>query len=224
MKIISAGPAFIDTEVSLKATIKDISDDTVCLLGGYELAKNQTISDFKKTFSKVIVFNQEQIANRTRQFMSFEYFRMLKDADEVWDYDEFNIASLKPIRNDVKLVLLQPCDELNAGTSTKDIDVLFYGAMNDHRQNIIQQLKQHHVNVVTPSGIWGSQLNTYIARTKICLNIHYYYETALQEQARMIRWTSSNANIISEPSRTNYMKVHEVPYNSIVEEVLCQLK
>ena len=225
MKIISAGPAFLDTEIALTANIRHIEDDTVCLLGGYELAKTHTMADYKKSYKKVIVFNQEQIANRTRQFMSFEYFRLLKEADEVWDYDEFNIESLSPIRNDVKLILLKPCKELNAGhAANKDIDVLFYGAMNEHRAHIINQLKSHKVNVVMPNNIWGNQLNPFIARAKICLNIHFYYETALQEQARMIRWISSNANIISEPSRINYMKVNEVPYDSLVEEIICRLK
>lgn len=221
MKIISASPAFLDTEIALRSMYKNVPDDTVCLLGGWILSKSHTIAEYKRQFSKVIVFNQEQIANKTRQFMSIEYFSWFKDADEVWDYDEYNIECLRSIRNDIKLTLLQPCNELNAGSALrKDIDVLFYGTMNPHREHIINELRKHKINIVTPRYVWGSALNPYIARSKLCLNIHYYYETALQEQARMIRWVSSGANIISETSRTNYMNIREVEYNQLISTIL----
>ena len=65
--------------------------------------------------------------------------------------------------------------------------------------------------------MWGDKLNAYIARSKILLNIHYYPRTALQEQARMIRWISTtNVKIVGEESRTNYFNITEVPYDKLV--------
>jgi hypothetical protein len=49
-------------------------------------------------------------------------------------------------------------------------------------------------------------------RSKILLNIHYYYECALQEQARMIRWIGAPCRIISEKSFKNYLNVEELEY------------
>lgn len=89
--------------------------------------------------------------------------------------------------------------------------------MNKRRQTIIDDLSAHGLNVFVANGIWGDKLNAYIARSKILLNIHYYPRTALQEQARMIRWIStSNVKIVGEESRTNYFNITEVPYDKLV--------
>ena len=132
---------------------------------------------------------------------------------------------MKKIRPDIKLHVLKPCNLLNAGTAEKDIDILFYGLMNQRRQDIIDALKQQGLNVCVANGIWGNKLNSFIARSKILLNIHYYPLTALQEQARMIRWVSTpGVKIVGETSRTNYLHINEVPYNKLVETCVDMLK
>ena len=142
-------------------------------------------------------------------------------ADEVWDYDEYNVEILKLIRPDIKFHPLKPCKELNVGSKQKDIDVLFYGSLAiERRKKILDELKEHNINVVIANGKWGDELNDFIARAKICLNIHFFEKTALQEQARLIKWVSSNSTIVSEISRKNYLGVHEVPYNELVNECL----
>ncbi len=60
-------------------------------------------------------------------------------------------------------------------------------------------------------------LDDYILRSKILLNIHYYYEVSLQEQARMVRWIGAPSRIVSERSITNYLGVEEKSY----EELFC---
>lgn len=219
-----AGPAFIDTKIALEAEFGTKNDGSVCLLGAYELAKQHNLSEYRKLYKRVIVFNQEQIRTKMFNFMNIGYYAMLCEADEVWDYDDYNIEALQLIRSDVKLHLLKPCGQLSC-TLCKDkpIDVLFYGAMNPHRQAVIDQLRKYKVNVATPC-VFGDALNYYIARTKLCLNVHYYTDTNLQEQARMIKWVSSNVPILSEQSRTNYMNVLECNYNNIVENILCRIK
>lgn len=220
MQVISAGEAFIDTEIALRAEFNGRMTDSVVILGGWVLAKKININDLHKQYRHIIVFNQEQLIQKQMQFLTPEYFALLKQADEVWDYDDYNLAIMRHIRPDVKLHLLKPCNELNCGESThKSIDVLFYGWMNDHRRYILDELKRHSVNVVIANA-WGNDLNAYIKEAKLCLNVHFYTESALQEQARMIRWVSSHANIISEPSRINYLNVHEVSYTNLVKEIV----
>ena len=224
MHIIMAGPAFIDTKIALEAEFGSDNNGTVCLLGAYELAKYHTLAEYRMHYKKVIVFNQEQIRTKMFKFMNFEYYTMLNEADELWDYDEYNIEALRLIRSDIKLHILKPCIQLSCKLcSNKTFDVLFYGAMNNHRNAVINQLRKYNINVVVPNK-FGDNLNYYIARTKLCLNVHYYTDTALQEQARMIRWVSAGVPILSEVSRTNYMHINECNYNNIVENVLCRLK
>lgn len=224
MKFLSSSECFDDTQISLSAEYGHKNDGQVCILGGWQLASHLNIQSLKKKYNKIIVFNQEQLGNKTTNFVNEEYFALIKQADEVWDYDENNIKILSRVRPDTKLKILKPTNKLNAGSSAnKDIDVLFYGSINDRRSHILQTLKELGLCVVIPEMIFGNDLNPYIARSKICLNIHFYADTALQEQARMIRWVSSNANIISETSRHNYLGVNEVPYNYIIHECLHQL-
>lgn len=221
MEIIKPNVVFRDTEISLRSELKDDKSNSVILLGPGVLAKTHKFEEYKKKYERVIVFNQAQLNNGVNDPLTDVYLNYLKNADEVWDYDEHNIEILSKIRNDIKLHLLRPCKELDAGDTKKDIDVLFYGLVNEHRKKILDELKSKGVKVEIPLDVWGDRLNPYIARSKVCLNIHYYDKTALQEQARMIRWISTtNCNILSEKSRKNYMGVKESEYENLVEECI----
>lgn len=209
MNIIRASHYYYETETSLKSEFKDDISNSVILLGPGVLAQTHKLDEYKKKYEKVIIFNQGQLDNGIRKIIDKKYFSFIKEADEVWDYDEHNIDILKLIRPDIKLHVLRPCKELDVGVLPKDIDVLFYGSLAiERRRKILDELKSKGVNVNIANGKWGDELNDYIARAKICLNIHFYEQTALQEQARMIKWVSSNATIVSEISRKNYLGVH----------------
>lgn len=52
----------------------------------------------------------------------------------------------------------------------KDIDVLFYGAVNKKRAAILDRIP----NVFIPKDLYGAELQQTIMRSKIVLNVHYY--------------------------------------------------
>ncbi len=209
MKFISSHPAFNDTIDSLKNEFKDDKSNDLIVCGAHDFSYKQSISEYKSKHDKVIVFNQEPLRAKQRNFMHPGYFAWLKEADEVWDYDEENIKVLKLFRPDVKLHVLKPY-KVWPKESKKDIDILFYGTMNDHRRSILNELqKRHNVKILT--NCWdGHELDRWILRSRILLNLHYYNETALQEQARMIRWIGAPCRIVSEPSVHNYLGVEEI--------------
>jgi len=208
MQFVQSHPAFNDTIDSLKHEFKDDTSNRVIICGAHDLSRGHSIDEYKKKYGKVIVFNQEPLRAKQRKFMHFEYFVWMNQADELWDYDEENVKYLKLIRPDAKLHLLKPYKEWPKETE-KDIDILFYGSMNDHRKKILDELsKRHNVKVLTKC--WGDELDSWILRSKILLNLHYYTETALQEQARMIRWIGAPCRIVSEPSIHNYLGVEEM--------------
>lgn len=214
MHFIKCDNSFLDTEIALQSEYADDASNTVVLLGGWRLAKKHDVAWYKKQYDKVIVFNQEQLINRDKQYVTLDYYKMLCDADEVWDYDECNLTALNLIRNDIQLKMLRPCKELDAGTGDKTIDVLFYGVVNARRQRILDFLEESGVHVTVLEQVFGDDLVPYIRSAKILLNLHKH-DSALQEQARMIRWVSSNATIVSEPSRTNYMGITEVSVDTM---------
>ena len=216
MNYLSSHPAFNDTIDSLKNEFKDDTSNNVIVCGAHEFSRTQSIDSLKKKYDKVIVFNQEPLTATQHEFMHKGYFAWLKQADEVWDYDEQNIEVLKLIRPDVKLHILKPYKDWSKyAPVAKDIDILFYGSMNEHRAKILNELKKKYKVVIIQT--WdGRVLDSYIMRSKVLLNLHYYYESSMQEQARMIRWIGSPCRIVSEKSHNNYLGVEEIDYEDLV--------
>ena len=216
MNFVSSHPAFNDTIDSLRNEFKDDKSNNVIICGAHDFSRTQSIDLYKKKYDKVIVFNQEPLTATQRQFMHKGYFAWLKQADEVWDYDEQNIEVLMLIRPDVKLhVLKHYKDWSKYAPVEKDIDILFYGSMNEHRAKILNELKKKYKVAIIQT--WnGHVLDSYIMRSKVLLNLHYYYESSMQEQARMIRWIGSPCRIVSEKSSKNYLGVLEVDYDKLI--------
>ena len=216
MNFLSSGPAFNDTIDSLKNEYKDDSSNDVIICGGHDFSRRYSLDYFKHKYERVIVFNQEQLLATQHQFMHNGYLQWIKHADEVWDYDEQNMELLNYLRPDVKLHLLKPYKDWSKFKPVdKDIDILFYGSMNEHRRKLLNELKKRYkVSIVKA---FGDDLDQYILRSKILLNIHYYYECAMQEQARMIRWIGAPCRIISEKSYKNYLNVEEKYYEDLLK-------
>lgn len=216
MNYISSHPAFNDTIDSLRNEFKDDKSNNIIVCGAHDFSRTLSIDVFKNKYDKVIVFNQEPLTATQRQFMHQNYYVWLKQADEVWDYDEQNIEVLKLIRPDVKLHILKPYKDWSKYNPVeKDIDILFYGAINEHRRTVLDELKKKYKVVILNS--WdGNVIDNYIMRSKVLLNIHYYYESSMQEQARMIRWIGAPCRIVSEKSWKNYLGVEEIiDWNSL---------
>lgn len=221
MNFIASHPAFNDTIDSLRNEYKDDTSNDVIICG----AQNYHISKFhelKQKYDKVIVFQMEQLNTQepilwssNRKTIDKNYFAWLKSADEVWDYDESNFKVLNLIRQNAKLHLLKPYKDWSIYPPVKkDIDILFYGAMNEHRASVLNELKKKY-KVVILNTFDSKTIDTYILRSKVLLNIHYYYDAASQEQARMIRWIGSPCRIISEKSWKNYLCVEEFNYEDL---------
>ena len=219
MNYLASHPAFNDTIDSLRNEFKDDKSNNVIICGAHDFSRTQSIDLYKKKYDKVIVFNQEPLTATQRQFMHKGYFAWLKQADEVWDYDEQNIEVLKLIRPDVKLHILKPYKDWSVYKPVeKDIDILFYGSMNEHRAKILNELKKKYKVVIFSyqnNQNWNN-LDSYILRSKILLNIHFYYESSMQEQARIIRWIGAPCRIVSEKSWKNYLGVEEMNYEDLV--------
>lgn len=217
MKFLSSHPAFNDTIDSLRNEYKDDQSNTLIVCGAHDFSRTQSIETLKQKYEKVIVFNQEPLTATQRKFMHRNYFIWLEKADEVWDYDEQNIEILNLIRDDVKLHILKPYKDWSKFKPVnKDIDILFYGSMNEHRSKVLDELKKRY-NVVILNTWDGNVLDSNIIRSKILLNIHYYYESYMQEQARMIRWIGAPCRIISEKSYKNYLNVEELTYEELLK-------
>lgn len=212
MHFYSPHPAFNDTIDSLRNEFKDDTSNSIIVCGVHETSKWRTVADFKKQYDKVIAFNQEPLLAKQRTFMNIWMYKFLKEADEVWDYDELNFGVLKSIRSDIELHTLKPYKDWSKyPPCDKDIDILFYGSMNNHRLSALNKLRKLY-NVVILTNNY-TQLDQFILRSRVLMNIHFYYEVAMQEQARIVRWLGSPCRIVSERSWRNYLNIEE--YDSL---------
>ena len=97
---------------------------------------------------------------------------------ETWDYSERNIIKFHELG-------LQRIKHLKIGfqkelaripqSSVQDIDVLFYGTMNERRSTVVNLLKAAGLKVHTAFGIYGPERDQLISRSKIVLNNHFYH-------------------------------------------------
>ena len=120
-----------------------------------------------------IIFNSEQMFPGSPWLISV-YLDILR-SHAAWDYSTENIDRLAQFGVKAIHVPLGYVPELaRIAPATEDIDVLFYGLINPRRQQMLEQLKDRGLNVVSLTGIYGEERDAYIARAKVVLNLHYY--------------------------------------------------
>jgi len=145
---------------------------------------------------RYISYQTEQ--NGTHWF-SDKYRERLSKSLAVWEYSEGNLFEYE--NKNISIVTagidIQP-------KRTKDIDVLFYGALNERRK---QALKGINCKVV--DNLLGAAMQSVIARSKTVLNIHYYKPNVF-EIFRANECLSHHCNFVSEHSLHSTEKYKDI--------------
>jgi hypothetical protein len=81
--------------------------------------------------------------------------------------------------------------------SKEDIDVLFYGSLNERRVKVLGKLQEKGVKVTDLFGVYGHKRDAYISRSKIVLNIHFF-ESKVFEIVRISYLLANRKFVISE--------------------------
>ena len=123
-----------------------------------------------------VIINLEQMA--TGDFGTRADYVDLLRSHRVWDYSPRNIAyCLKAYGlSDIPRLRIGYVSELTRidDVEVKDVDVLFYGSVNDRRKHILDALIAAGLRVQVLMGIFGAERDAWIARSKIVLNVHFY--------------------------------------------------
>lgn len=177
-----------------------------------------------------IIVQFEQLYDES-PFVTPAYMDLLKQF-EVWDYNESNRTWLKEkLGIDVKLLKIGFESEFELPINPdleKDVDVLFYGALNDRRKLIRDGLQTRlpDKNIVfRDNNLWASERNSLISRAKCVLNIHLY-DAKLFEFPRVSFLLNSGAFVISETSTNDseYINLRNgiviCEYDEIVDKVV----
>jgi hypothetical protein len=120
----------------------------------------------------------------------------------VWDYNQKNAVALGALGINVERVVpIGYVKELSRiqFSERRDIDVLFFGSMNQRRQEVIHRLKASGLNVAAVFGVYGKDRDALIARSKLLLNIHYY-ESKVLEIVRISYLLANSCAVLSEVS------------------------
>ena len=143
---------------------------TNILLGAHLLSPQQALTVPPGS----ILYNLEQIGGPSlpAQFYELAFRR------SVWDYSLQNIKKWEALSGDCRPihVPLGYVPELTRikPAQVQDIDVLFYGSMNERRALIVKALQEAGARVHAVFGVYGDERDTLIARSKIVLNVHFY--------------------------------------------------
>ncbi|WP_237479970.1 glycosyltransferase family protein [Lichenibacterium dinghuense] len=145
-----------------------------------------------------VIYNLEQI-DRASGWLSDAYLAIMR-RHRVLDYSHRNIAALRAMGiAHARLLPLGHADALEriARGPAEDIDVLFYGSLNERRAAVLEDLRARGVKVVHLFNVYGSERDAAIARSKIVLNMHHY-EAAIFESARVGYLLANGACVVTE--------------------------
>lgn len=147
---------------------------------------------------RYISYQTEQ--NGTHWF-SDKYRERLSKSIAVWEY-----CAANKFEYEHKNILIVSAGIQVQPKIKKDIDLLFYGAINERRKQALQGINCKIVN-----NVMGAAMQSLLARSKTVLNIHYY-DPNVFEMFRANECLSHHCNFVSEHSP------HGVkPYKDIVK-------
>jgi hypothetical protein len=193
-----------------------ISDRQNIIFGGH------MISDFSQIPLGSVIVNFEQLGSDSILIRE-EYINSMR-AHQVWDYSVRNIEWLAARGVVAKLLRLGYSPYLTRihNLDRQDIDVLFYGALNERRVHILQSLQKKGLSVVAiSSGMTGSELDEYISRSKVVLNLHYY-STHIFEIVRVSYLLCNRKAVVAEVGISTEIEpeiknaVLAVPYEQLI--------
>jgi hypothetical protein len=171
----------------------DLDDRRTIVLGGNLLVRNGL-----QPPKNPIFYNLEQLGDDLPSMTLPAFFDLFRRYP-TWDYSQANIERLAamglprptyvPIGYVPQLTRIAPAAE--------DIDVLFYGASYERRYAILRDLHDRGLRVKWLSGVYGASRDTWIARSKIVLNLHYW-EAKIFEITRVSYLLANKRAVVSE--------------------------
>lgn len=132
------------------------------------------------------------------KFDKFTY-NLMNKALFVCDFDENNINKYKNNINNNIYYFPSPFyyDNNDYNNIKKEYDIVFFGAINERRKKILDNIKKNKIEIKILTGKFNNELDYYLLRSKYCINIHFYEDSEL-ESDRINICLKNNCCIISE--------------------------
>lgn len=172
------------------------TDIPTIMFGGHLLGEDSLI----QLPANTILYNLEQVDSQA-PWIASPYARSMR-THEVWDFSETNVRRLHVLEFAKKLLWapIGYVPELSRiPQAEEDIDILFYGSLNERRMRILDALRATGLNVVYKFDCYGTERDALIARSKVLLNIHFY-ESGIFEWIRVLYPLANKKPVVSEES------------------------
>jgi hypothetical protein len=146
----------------------------------------------------VVVYNLEQVEGANGWGVP-HYLDLLRRC-RVWDYSRRNLGALAA--RGARRAALVPVGYMPQMTRVRpaprqDIDVLFYGSVNERRARVLADLRRRGLDVRAVFGVYGQERDALIARAKVVLNLHYY-QTSIFELVRVSYLLANRKAVVAE--------------------------
>jgi hypothetical protein len=145
-----------------------------------------------------IFYNLEQLGDDLPWMTMPEFIDLFRRYPH-WDYSQANVEYLADLGlPKPTYVPLGYVPELTrVAPAPEDIDVLFYGALNERRYAVLRELHDRGLRVKWIPGTYGASRDAWIARSKIILNVHYW-EAKIFEIMRVSYLLANRRAVVSE--------------------------
>lgn len=149
--------------------------------------------------AQCILYNLEQMDERNQHLR--DRLVRLSERCEIWDYSRRNVEILHRagISKGIQLVPIGTMPGLTRipVAPDQDIDVLFYGSINDRRRHILEALQATGLRVHAAFGVYGRKRDALISRAKVVLNLHFY-ESSILEMVRLSYLWANRKAVVAE--------------------------
>ena len=208
--------------IAVDFALNEIASEATNLIVGAHLIDSAGLAELP---ADTIIYNSEQIDDSS-SWMKPAYLSALQ-AHTVWDFSAENARRLRD--RGVAQVRHVPLGYVPQLTSIptlrpdeQDIDVLFYGAINERRKAILEALIGRGLRIEFLSGVYREERDRYIARAKVVLSLHYY-PASVFETVRVSYLLANEKAVVAEcspdtplpPEYTDALCA--VPYDSLVD-------
>ena len=120
----------------------------------------------------------------------------------LWDYSAANVEMLRAQNRGSKVQHVPfgytPALTRVTGAPDQDIDVLFYGSLNERRERALDAIRARGLGGVAARDVYGSERDALIARAKVVLNVHYYDDARNFESPRIVDLLANRKAVVTE--------------------------
>ncbi len=150
-----------------------------------------------------------------------------------WDYSARNVAAWRRFVPEARVqhVPLGHVEALAriAPAPVQDIDVLFYGSLNERRQKVLTALEARGLRVQAAYDVYGAARDALIARAKVALNLHFY-DSRILEVPRVAYLLANRKAVVAEIDEATEVDddlraaVAGVAYDGLVERCVALVR